>query len=468
MERAVALIREESKARVRGPDGSRAEGVALEPAIREIGIELDRRMRRRETPARWLDERAMEWAGQRDDVRAALFRFIDVAPACRTWEEAGRHLHGFLSELEHPPPSVALADWVARRRVLRPLAGAAGLAGTRRLGRRFIVAPDAAGAIGLLGKVCSAGACNSLDLLGEATVSELEARRYAARCQSVLETLARATPPWRDQPLLDVDSLGRLPRAHLSIKLSALTADLRPDAPGRGVASASGRLRDLMRAARQLGAHLHLDMESVDSRETVTQSIFEVLESTEFRDGPSVGVVLQAYLRDSGDQLTQILDWARGHPRRAPLLVRLVKGAYWDHERVEAAQAGWAPPVFLDRAECDRNFERLTGRLIDAHPLIRTAVASHNLRSVAHALAYQQANGLAAGDVEYQVLRGLGEDMGTGLVRSGVRVRVYCPIGDLVAGMAYLVRRMLENTANDSFLRARAETDDPAALLETP
>jgi proline dehydrogenase len=468
MESAVALIGQESEAGVLELDGSEDGRVALEPAIQEIGLQLDRRTRRRRTPGQWLDQRMMEWAGNRADVRAALFRFIDVAPACRTLDEAGSHLHGFLSELEDPPTSLALADWVARRRMLRRLAGAAGLAGTRRLGRRFIVGSDAQAAIRPLSKLWRAGACNSLDLLGEATVSEQEAERYAARCLSAVDCLARSTRRWPARPLLDIDSVGRLSRAHLSIKLSALTADLRPDAPERGVASARDRLRDLLRAAREFGAHLHVDMESLDSRETVTRSVFDLLDAPEFRDGPSVGLVVQAYLKDSGDQLTYILDWARSHSRRPPILVRLVKGAYWDHELVEASQAGWTPPVYLDRADCDRNFERLTRRLIDAYPLVRSAVASHNLRSVAHALAYQRSRGLAPGDVEYQVLRGLGEEMLAGLVRTGVRVRVYCPIGGLVAGMAYLVRRMLENTANDSFLRARAEAEDPAVLLEAP
>jgi RHH-type proline utilization regulon transcriptional repressor/proline dehydrogenase/delta 1-pyrroline-5-carboxylate dehydrogenase len=468
METAVALIRQEPEARVRDPDGFEATRAELEPAIREVGLDLEGRMRLRRTPANWLDRRMMEWAGQREDVRAALFRFVDVAPACQTLDEAGNHLHGFLSEVERPPPSLALADWAARRPALRRLAGAGGLAGTRRLGRRFIVAADAEAAIRPLSKLWHAGACNALDLLGEATVSVQEADRYEARCLSTLEVLARSTPGWRVQPLLDSDSLGRLSRAHLSIKLSALTADLRPDAPERGVASARERLREILRAARELDAHIHVDMESLDDRETVMRCLFDVLEAPEFRDGPSAGLVLQAYLTDSGDQLTRILDWARAHPRRPPLLVRLVKGAYWDHELVEAVQAGWAPPVYQGRAECDRNFERLTRRLIDAHPVVRTAVASHNLRSVAHALAYQRSRDLAPGEIEYQVLLGLGEEMRAGLVRSGERVRVYCPIGDLVAGMAYLVRRMLENTANESFLRARAEAEDPESLLVAP
>src|SRR5215203_1033327 len=257
MESAVALIGQESEARVLDPDGSQDRRVALEPVIQEIGLQLDRRTRRRRSPGDWLDQRLMEWAGGRADVRAALFRFIDVAPACRTLDEAGRHLHGFLSELEHPPSSLALADWAARNPILGRLAGAAGLAGTRRLGRRFIVASDAQAAIRPLARLWRAGACNSLDLLGEATVSEQEADRYAARCLSALEVLARSAQGWRDQPLLDFDSVGRLPRAHLSIKLSALTADLRPDAPERGVADARDRLRHLLRAARQFGAHIH-------------------------------------------------------------------------------------------------------------------------------------------------------------------------------------------------------------------
>ena len=464
----MALIRQEPDADVRDLHGSPEGRVALEPAIREIGLQLDQRMRRRRSPSAWLDQRLMEWAGSRADVRAALFRFIDVAPACQTLDGAGRHLHGFLSELDDPPRSLALTDWVASRRVLRRVAGLGGLAGTRRLGRRFIVASDAQAAIRPLAGLWRAGVCNALDLLGEATVSEREADAYAARCLSALEALAQSSRTWPDRPLLDFDSVGPLPRAHLSIKLSALTADLRADAPERGVAGARDRLHELLRAARELGAHVHVDMESLDHRATVTQSVFDVLDADEFQDGPSVGLVLQAYLRDSGDQLTQILDWAGSRRRRPPLLVRLVKGAYWDYERVEAAQAGWAPPVYLDRADCDRNFERLTRRLLDAHPAVRSAIASHNLRSVSHALAYQRSRGLAPGDVEYQVLHGLGEEMRTGLVRSGVRVRVYCPIGDLVGGMAYLVRRMLENTANESFLRARAEATDPAALLEAP
>ena len=156
---------------------------------------------------------------------------------------------------------------------------------------------------------------------------------------------------------------------------------------------------------------------------------------------------------------------------RPPLTIRLVKGAYWDHETIEAAQHGWAPPVLTEKAESDRCFERLTRRLVDAFAderLVRPAIASHNLRSVAHAVVYARHRGLAPADLELQVLRGLGDDLQDALAAEGLRVRTYCPVGDLVAGMAYLVRRLLENTSNDSFLASRVGGADLDRLLSAP
>jgi proline dehydrogenase len=163
-----------------------------------------------------------------------------------------------------------------------------------------------------------------------------------------------------------------------------------------------------------------------------------------------------------------MLQWAASTPRSVPLVIRLVKGAYWDHEVVEARQRGWRPPVFEVKADCDRNFEALTLALLDARPLIRPAVASHNLRSVAHAIAANARTGAAAGELELQVLRGLGDELQHALASEGYRVRTYCPVGDLVAGMAYLVRRLLENTSNESFLFRQASGRPLEELLAAP
>jgi RHH-type proline utilization regulon transcriptional repressor/proline dehydrogenase/delta 1-pyrroline-5-carboxylate dehydrogenase len=209
-------------------------------------------------------------------------------------------------------------------------------------------------------------------------------------------------------------------------------------------------------------------MESYDSREAVVELVLELLSEPEFADGPSAGIVLQAYLRDAPDTLDVVQSWARATPRSSPLVVRLVKGAYWDHEVVEARQHGWSAPVFEEKAESDRAFERLTLRLLGMRPLVRVAIASHNLRSVAHAIAANRAAGAPDDDIELQVLRGLGDDLGHALAEGGLRVRAYCPVGDLVAGMAYLVRRLLENTANESFLADQAHGVPLEQLLAPP
>ena len=336
------------------------------------------------------------------------------------------------------------------------------------MAHRFIVGETPRAALGSLRELWDRGIASSLDLLGEATVTEEEADRYAGRCREALDTLVEATAGWPERPALEEDAVGAVARANLSVKVSALTPMLRPDAPELGREDAARRLRPLLRHARDLGAHLHVDMESVDTLEATMELVFEILAEDEFRDGPSAGVVLQAYLRESPGQLERLLDWSARADRAVPLVVRLVKGAYWDHEIVEARQHGWTPPVFEVKADCDRNFEELTRRLLDARPLVRVAVAAHNLRSISHAIAYNRAAGGDERDLELQVLRGLGDELAHALAGHDLMVRSYCPVGDLVAGMAYLVRRLLENTSNDSFLGEQQRGAPLEELLAAP
>jgi RHH-type proline utilization regulon transcriptional repressor/proline dehydrogenase/delta 1-pyrroline-5-carboxylate dehydrogenase len=336
------------------------------------------------------------------------------------------------------------------------------------MAHRFIVGETPREATGVLEDLWKHGVATSVDLLGEATITSAEADRYAARCREALDGLVEVYRKLPERPSLEADSAGRIPRENLSVKVSALTPLLRPDAPELGKRDAAVRLRDLLRRARELDAHLHIDMESFDSREAVTDLVLELLSEDEFRDGPSAGLVLQAYLRDSPQLCERVIAWAQSTPRGYPLLVRLVKGAYWDHEIVEARQHGWESPVFEVKADSDRNFEELTRRLLEARPSVRVAIASHNLRSIAHALAASRAMGGDDRDVEIQVLRGLGDDLQEALAKRGLRVRTYCPVGDLVAGMAYLVRRLLENTSNESFLHEQAAGRSLDELLAAP
>ncbi|HEX6461017.1 MAG TPA: proline dehydrogenase family protein [Thermoleophilaceae bacterium] len=441
----------------------------VEAELNEVGRALYASFpQRSRNPVKALDARAMELASQDAELRAALFRFVDVTPACRSLDDLARHLSGYLNEVDAKPPPLEVAMRMAGTKPGRTALGAAAAGGVRHMAHRFIVGDSPRKALGILRELWEGGAASTVDLLGEATVTEAEADRYAARCAEALDTIAEAAPRWPERPQLEADSLGPLPRANLSVKVSALTPHIRPDAPALGRDDAARRMRPLLRKARDLGAHLHIDMESLDALETTMDLIFELLDEDEFREGPSAGLVLQAYLRESPNQLDSILAWARQSPRKPPLVVRLVKGAYWDHEIVEARQHGWETPVFEVKAECDRNYEQLTRRLLDARPAVRVAIASHNLRSISHAIAYNRHSGGEDRDLELQVLRGLGDELGYALAAQGQRVRVYCPVGDLVAGMAYLVRRLLENTSNESFLHEQAMGVPLEELLAAP
>jgi proline dehydrogenase len=419
-------------------------------------------------PISVADEHAVELASEDGELRAALFRFVDVVPACRSLDDLARHLVGFLGELERRPVPVGVAMRMGASRPGRAALGAAAAAGVKHVAHRFIVAESPHDAERVLAALWRHGIATSVDLLGEATVSTAEADRYAARCSDALQALSALYERLPPQAELEADAAGAIPRANLSVKVSALTPLLRAEAPELGERDAMPRLRELLRAARRLRAHLHVDMESFDSREAIVELVLSLLAEEEFREGPSAGVVLQAYLRDSPQLCERMLAWAAQTERAHPLVVRLVKGAYWDHEVVDARQHGWPAPVFEDKAECDRNFEALTVALLRARPHVRPAIASHNLRSVAHAIVANRRLGAGPRELEFQVLRGLGDELAEALVVQGARVRSYCPIGDLVAGMAYLVRRLLENTANESFLTEQARGRPLEELMAAP
>ncbi|HEX6025145.1 MAG TPA: proline dehydrogenase family protein [Solirubrobacter sp.] len=196
--------------------------------------------------ARALEDRAMELLARDPQLRAALFRPLDVAPACAGRRDLAAHLASLLGEVR-PVAPVA----VARRASERPMSseavgGVAGLA-VHRMARRFIVGRRPEDAVPALARLWRAGAAASVDLLGEATVTAAEADRYARRCGEALRTLARATRSWPPRP-------GLARRVNLSVKVTALTPRVRAEAPELGVADARDRLRGLLRTAREVGA----------------------------------------------------------------------------------------------------------------------------------------------------------------------------------------------------------------------
>ena len=333
--------------------------------------------------------------------------------------------------------------------------------------RRFIAGSDLDETLRTVARLRAQSLAFTVDLLGEAVITEAEAEQYQGEYLHLLQGLSRAVNAWPAVDLIDRDERGPLPRVNVSVKLSALYSQfdpMDPEGTGRVVLR---RLRPILRLARDNRCFINIDMEQYAYKDLTLRLFRDVLDESDFRDWPDVGIALQAYLRDTEDDLRALADWARR--RGTPVWVRLVKGAYWDYETVIAAQQGWPVPVFARKWETDANYEKLTRFLMERTELFRVALGSHNVRSLAHGIALAQVLGLPDRAYEIQMLYGMADPVKEALASLGRRVRVYTPYGKLLPGMAYLVRRLLENTANESFLRASFTEHIPIeALLEDP
>lgn len=418
---------------------------------------------------RWWDDRIMSWAMQDESVKVQMFRFVDVLPMLSTSESVTQHLQEYFQDVrKHLPSAVRLGLSVATP---DSIAGRALAIAARRnaMGhaRRFIAGTSVEEVLAAARHERKQGRCFTLDLLGEAVTSEREADRYLQAYLDLIAGIAPAVNSWPEVPLVDRACKKELPRVNVSIKLSALDSQFDPIDPRGTTERVAARLRTLLRLARDHSAFVNVDMESYQIKD-LTLSIFEhVMSEEEFRDCEDVGIVIQCYLRDAEADLVRLRDWAVRRGR--PVWVRLVKGAYWDYELVSAESIGWPVPVFRQKWETDANYERLTLFAMQNYEHLRPALGSHNLRSLAHGMAVAQHLGIAKHDFELQMLYGMADSEKQALVDLDYRLRIYMPFGELIPGMAYLVRRLLENTSNESFLRAGfAESVPVEKLLMNP
>jgi RHH-type transcriptional regulator, proline utilization regulon repressor / proline dehydrogenase / delta 1-pyrroline-5-carboxylate dehydrogenase len=414
----------------------------------------------------WWNDRLMDWAMRRPAFKTQLFRFVDVFPAMTDVADVARHVDDYFAGKEtpwllrwgnaiadHVPFGQRLEARVARRNI-------------ERMARQFIVGETPAEAVEGLHELWRGGSAFSVDLLGEKTVVSSEADRYAARVVDLVSSVADAATTWTPNERLERDDLGPLPRVNVSIKPTALAPHYAPLTRDVGLAEAKDRLRPILRLARQRGAFVHFDMEHYDAKALTYEMFRQLLDEDEFAD-LEAGIVVQAYLRDSRDDLADIIAWSARRPH--PVTVRLVKGAYWDAETVHSRAEGWPVPTYEEKVETDANFERCVKLLHDHHGEVRAAFGSHNLRSLAYAITYARHRGIPDDGYEIQMIYGMAEPMHAAIRQLGLRLRVYVPVGELIPGMAYLVRRLLENTSNESFVRHRfAEGRDLQRLLAAP
>ena len=418
---------------------------------------------------RWWDDRIMAWAMQDESVKVQMFRFIDVLPMLTTSEAVIEHLHEYFNEVREALPSAVRVGMAVVKP--RSIAGRALAIAARRNAsshaRRFIAGSNIAEVIAAARRQRKLGRAFTLDILGEAVISDVEAERFLRSYVELIEGIAPAVNAWPDVPQIDQGVTGTLPRVNISVKLSALDSQFDAIDHRGSTERASARLRELLRVARGHRAFINVDMESYKVKDLTLHVFKQVMMEDEFRECGDVGIVIQAYLTDAEKDLVELRDWAarRGHP----VWVRLVKGAYWDYETVHAKATGWPIPVFQQKPQSDITFERLTRFVMQNYKHLRTALGSHNIRSLAHGIAVAEHFEIPKHGYELQMLYGMGDAEKQVLVDRGHRLRIYMPYGELIPGMAYLVRRLLENTSNDSFLRASfAEQVAPEILLMNP
>ncbi len=442
----------------------------LEASIWQWGEKILALMDAAEPPsvfsARGLYGKLMDWAMKDERFKVQLFRFVDVLPALASSSEVSRHLSEYLDN-DQARLSPALQAAVRATGLLGGLLGGGIRSQVTGMARMFMLGNDDQEIVSILKKLHQQDTAFTVDVLGEAVVSEKEADGYAARYLDLMNMLARETSPWASPCKSDLGPRGETPRLNLSLKISAFYSQVHPADPGTAIEKLSARLRPVLRRAKELGAFINFDMESYAAKNLALRLFKTIFSEPEFAAEPPCGLALQAYLKDSEADLRDITAWARAQKRR--VTVRLVKGAYWDYETVIAGQRGWPVPVFSQKGETDVNFEKLSRYLLENEDAITAAFGSHNVRSVAHALAQGERLGLDRRAFEFQVLYGMADALRAALLQLGCRVREYCPVGELLPGMAYLVRRLLENTSNEGFLANQFAKGAPRdALLRNP
>ncbi len=416
--------------------------------------------------------KVMDWAMQNEAFKVQLFRFVDVLPYLATSDNLSRHIEEYFAGGEAGDIPTVL-KWGAEKSgmfggVAAKLMGKAIRSNIEGMARQFIVGEKTREAVKNLSRIRKDGFAFTVDLLGEATVSEIESDAYRDGYLEVLGAIEAEQQSWKPFGA-GTDGLdwGSVPRVNASIKPSALFSQAKPVDFEGSIEGILERMRPVYRKIVAMGGAMCIDMEQYRYKDITIELFKRLRGEPEFRDYPYLSIVLQAYLRDTEHDLRELIAWGRAEG--LPFGLRLVKGAYWDYETVIAKQMGWPTPVWMRKPESDMAHEKLARIILENSDLVYFQCASHNIRTISNVMETASELGVPENRFEFQALYGMAEPVRKGLLKVAGRVRLYCPYGELLPGMAYLVRRLLENTANESFLRlsfADGEAED--ILLENP
>jgi RHH-type transcriptional regulator, proline utilization regulon repressor / proline dehydrogenase / delta 1-pyrroline-5-carboxylate dehydrogenase len=421
--------------------------------------------------ARWTGK-MMDWCMKNEDFKVQLFRFVDVYPYLTTGRLLTNHIGEYFNADGMEIPSAL--KWGAKAAGLGGSIGGKILDAAIRfniedMAKQFIVGQDTKSAIKNIGRLREQSFAFVVDVLGEATLNEEEAEKYVATYIDLLENLKIEQNNWPPLGTGNNSSLdwGHTPKINIAVKPTAFYSQARPADFEGSVQHILERMKKIYRKIIEVNGFLCIDMESYKYKD-ITLEVFRRLRSdAEFNSYPHLGIAMQAYLRDNDRDIEELIEWAKA--KKLPVSIRLVKGAYWDYETVIARQNGWDIPIYTIKSDTDAAYERQAKKILENHSLCHLACASHNIRTISAVMEMARALNVPQNRCEFQVLYGMAEPVRKGLQKIAGRIRLYCPYGRLVPGMAYLVRRLLENTSNESFLRQSfVDQKQLETLLENP
>ncbi|MGC2033468.1 MAG: bifunctional proline dehydrogenase/L-glutamate gamma-semialdehyde dehydrogenase PutA [Steroidobacteraceae bacterium] len=366
-----------------------------------------------------------------------------------TW---GLMLTGGILELD-PTIKTDTSGWIAKftRKAGEPLVRLAVRRAMRIIGGEFVVGRSIEEALARSAREPEVALC-SFDMLGEGARTQHDAQRYLASYEHAIDVIGAAV---QGRPAQEASSI--------SIKLSALESRYSLLQRERVMQRLVPLVAALARRAADLGIQLTIDAEEADRLDLSLDVIEALAKDAATRDWPGLGLAVQAY----GKRALDVIDWtaaaARTYGRR--MTVRLVKGAYWDSEIKRAQERGLdGYQVFTRKVTTDVSYLACVGRLFSHADVIYPQFATHNAHSIASVLELAP----AGADYEFQRLHGMGRLLYAEAARQIAhfpRVRVYAPVGEHKDLLAYLVRRLLENGANTSFVNRFMDEEVPVAEI---
>ena len=463
------------------------EAIACDwPAVQTLAMALATAVRRQRSGASGVDHLMQEYSLSSQEgvalmcLAEALLRIPDKATVDRLIRDKLSHSDWAAHLGGSPSLFVNAATWglmLTGKLVSTPSHGALGNALTRilakggepmirkgvdfamrLLGQQFVMGETIEAALASSQRQEARGYTYSFDMLGEGALTSADAQRYAQTYETAIHAIGQASA-----------NRGVRRGPGISVKLSALHPRYVRSQRNRVMAELLPRLKHLAQLAKHYAIGLNLDAEEAD-RLDLSLDLFEALASdTDLAGWDGLGFVVQAYQKRSPFVVDWLVDLARRQQRR--IMVRLVKGAYWDSEIKRAQVDGLSDyPVYTRKAHSDLCYQVCASRLLAASDVIYPQFATHNSHTLATVVQLARERGVE--DYEFQCLHGMGEplyDKVVGAENLGKTCRIYAPVGTHETLLPYLVRRLLENGANSSFVNRIVDDAVPIEeLVENP